>query len=511
MASGKKSGRFSFAVNAAMEAKDADHAFQAYLPPTPSSTYNNVSRSRPESHRESSLNRDIDANEALQQNTISDSKNITNNNRTSTTPAHNRPIYNPVSADGATLLAQSRSPIAMKSPIIKNELVNNYSEQSSNNAEMNASDFADALIREADEESSREKTLIQSIVDIVTLKNLGIMEKVMVISVVLLAIIVQLYSHSLYDMAYGGYTAFRTQTSTSLVHIQVEYFQGMQGIKTIVSIMVGTVLSLLFDAKPIAFDNLVLTQLQRYIFRPIRDLCDSFNQQLVKVLSTVQFVMRLWQNIPRILKYIVGVLLALSILRQLIRSLYVNVFVLYGENIAQASGFALILLILGFVGFGGYSLVRTRQLILTRRRAAVDAVSDAVIAFLYHVNRPEPISSIQHMLLDLEQLQKQYASTDSNSPSSNNHRSNDQKKPEIAIFLSPSAKQAMSSSSSAESISLQLPEQVLKITTISSIWQETVRKVSMDSRIRTTMRSVQGKNEQCWTFVATTFVSTSNR
>lgn len=268
----------------------------------------------------------------------------------------------------------------------------------------------------------------------------------------------------------------RTVQTTSQFIVE-EYFTGAAAPRTLASIAAGCALSLLFDSKPLEFDALVAKSLYK-LFTPVGQVLHRVLDQVVGVVVVFRQIVELWRNTPRVVKYIVGLLLLLSMTRRVVVGVYVNVFVAHGETIVAAAGVVLIVIVFALVGLAGYGIVRMRNTLLERKYRAVEGVSEAVIAYLQEVARPEPISHVHRLVLDLEQKHQQ-------SPS----------KPGPVSLTSLSA----SSPGGKEAPKLVLPEEVVHVS-LRKIWQDVVKKVSMDARVSTTMRLVHGRNEQCWKY-----------
>lgn len=467
----RKSGRFSLAVSAAIEAKDADHAFQAYLPP-PLPT-NTVPEPAP---------------------VISPVNKSTNSNNLYIPPYEHEESYTYGMKRSTTQVAQ-----AQMSPI----------NTENNSAIQTASPSKQSIQKTNEVISSSEKstdvkiTQEYSIYDIILLKQLNVLEKSIVAVVLLSFVAMQVYNHSLYDIVSLGHEAFLSQSYTLFVHLRDHYFTGLAGVKTIASIVLGTALSLFFDAKPVEFDRLCYQSLQTAL-QPVVALLQSLGQRLLRVFSIVRSIVSLWGHTPRIVKYLCVLLIGLSLTRQAVIAVYVNVFVAHGDTIAKAGGFLLILLVFVCLGVAGYGIVYARNALLTRKRVAVEAVTEAVILYLHNLGHPEPISNIHRTLVSLEETQRTFPSSNGAEDTAKTQQGGSGK--HLALFFSPSGKQVSSAAVSSSVVPLSLPAEVWHVS-MQKIWPEIVRLVSKDNRVRTTMRHVNGKNEQCWTYIAATHVS----
>lgn len=468
-----KPRRFSAAFSAAAEAKDADHAFQAYLPAKgdESKLYN------PEESYRYGLKSTTHTTE-LNSSPIS---KIPTSHFTSQSNSAGKTDTNFLPASPA----KSSTPIVRKDTIVEPEL----------NCERSSGYF--------------------SLYDIVLLRNLNFVEKAVMIVLVILFIALQICYYSIYDVFAYGSQEFVVQSRHLFSYIQEHYFSSRTGLKTIGSIVLGTALSICFDAKPVEFDSLCAQGIAN-LLSPVISAVNAVVGQLIGIFSILTSIINFWNNTPRLVKYMSGLLLLLGLTRQVVIAVYVNVFVAYGETIARAGGFLLILLVLCILGAIGYGIVYARETLLHRKRIAVDAATEAVIIFLHNLGHPEPISHIHRTLLDLEKVQQsqQQLQQSEKRPQNTLNASNLQNIPDhspkdskIALFLSPSGgKQANAGHDSVKTVTLQLPPEVMHLS-LTKIWQDIVRKVSMDHRVRTTMRHVNGKNEQCWTYIAPTHVS----
>eukprot|EP01033_Poteriospumella_lacustris_P017030 gene17030-12189_t len=238
--------------------------------------------------------------------------------------------------------------------------------------------------------------------DVVTLQHLTMSEKAIIIIVALVGLTVQFYYHSLYERSVSTLQSMMSTVQTTSQFIVEEYFTGAAAPRTLASIAAGCALSLLFDSKPMEFDALVAKSLCK-LFTPVGQVLHRVLDQVVGVVVVFRQIVELWRNTPRVVKYIVGLLLLLSMTRRVVVGVYVNVFVAHGETIVAAAGVVLIVIVFALVGLAGYGIVRMRNTLLERKYRAVEGVSEAVIAYLQEVARPEPISHVHRLVLDLEQ------------------------------------------------------------------------------------------------------------
>lgn len=279
---------------------------------------------------------------------------------------------------------------------------------------------------------------------------------------------------------------------TTSEFIVAEYFTGAAAPRTMASITAGCALSLLFDSKPLEFDSLLAKSLYK-LFTPVGQVLHRVLDQVLGVVAVFHQIVQVWHHTPRVIKYIIGLLLLLSMTRRVVVGVYVNVFVAHGETIVAAAGVVLIVIVFALVGLAGYGIVRMRNTLLERKYRAVEGVSEAVIVYLQEVARPEPISHVHRLVLDLEQQQS------SSSSSSTKQGTASLSSPSVSSSVSSASALGVASPGGKDAPKVVLPEEVVHVS-LRKIWQDVVKKVSMDARVSTTMRLVHGRNEQCWKY-----------
>lgn len=328
------------------------------------------------------------------------------------------------------------------------------------------------------EEDNNELTL-QGIKDIVLLKSLGAAEKFVVIIAAVLISIFFFQQYSLKELASLGFQSFKNVASTIYQrHIQELFSPDGRGAVTVGSIMAGAALSIFLDSKPLEIDSLVIRKIFE-LSTPARHFLEDAVEQFSHAFELVLRSLGVWKMVPAVVRYIAGFLVAIVAVRAALIFIYEKVILAYGQEIALAGMFSIGLLVFCCVTFGLYKAYIWRAKTVKRKTLAIMALKNVILHFLASIGRPEPVSYVHRMLLELEESRKLSGSADNTNAS---------------LLLSPSANPTRGSM-----VEIQIPEDISDVP-VKTIWQDLVRVVSADERVLTNVHNINGRNEQCWKY-----------
>jgi hypothetical protein len=314
---------------------------------------------------------------------------------------------------------------------------------------------------------------------LISLNELTMIEKIFVVSFLLISFILTFQAHYLTYLIQFSYLHL-SHLYTYFFSQFLQEFLGDNGMYTILSIMIGATLNLLFD-RQILHSDLQMIQLITIFYQPFMNLTTflisivtSIGMNILSFSLLPQFFQQKWSKLPRSIQSIIILGSCLLSFRYLCLPLILSFYQQYKIYVITGSYTTLIVSIILLILYLILVLYQSYQQRIYQKEQIIMTVKQMLLQYLQQTGSVQPIKYIYQQLLDQEKLR-----LINNNNNNNNNNNIDNHENNKVLLILPSI-------------------EIMNGWKLKSIWQEVVREMTVDERVQTTTQLVHGAIQPCW-------------